>query len=206
MRRNLFLLIAFLATVAVNLSIRYDPSRPNTEYLPEMVHSIAYDSFSPNPNFPDGKTLQPPVAGTIPRNHLPLHYQASPEDAVRAGNELKNPWTAQQPSAVERGAFVYGVFCQPCHGSTGRGDGPVALRGFPPPPSLLAEKAVGLKDGQIFHILTYGQKNMPSYAGQLSREDRWKAILYVRSLQERERQEKAMAQQAAPDTVPARQP
>jgi mono/diheme cytochrome c family protein len=40
-----------------------------------------------------------------------------------------------------------------------------------------------MKDGQIFHILTYGQNNMPSYAGQISRDDRWKVIAYVRSLQ-----------------------
>ena len=40
-----------------------------------------------------------------------------------------------------------------------------------------------MKDGQLFHILTYGQNNMPSYASQLSRDDRWNAILYVRTLQ-----------------------
>ena len=40
-----------------------------------------------------------------------------------------------------------------------------------------------MKDGQLFHVLTYGQNNMPSYASQLSREDRWNAILYVRTMQ-----------------------
>lgn len=61
--------------------------------------------------------------------------------------------------------------------------GPVAQRGYPPPPSLLAEHAQKMKDGQLFHILTYGQNNMPSYAGQLSRDDRWNVVLYVRTLQ-----------------------
>jgi mono/diheme cytochrome c family protein len=55
----------------------------------------------------------------------------------------------------------------------------------PPPPSLVAGRALTLKDGQIFHILTYGQNNMASYASQIDREDRWRAILYVRSLQMR---------------------
>ncbi len=56
-------------------------------------------------------------------------------------------------------------------------------RGFPAPPSLVDQHAVILKDGQLFHILSYGQVNMASYASQLSWEDRWKVILFVRSLQ-----------------------
>jgi mono/diheme cytochrome c family protein len=84
---------------------------------------------------------------------------------------------------MERGAFVFRTFCVPCHGGSGRGDGPVALRGYPAPASLLAEKAIHMTDGQIFHVLTFGQKNMPSYASQLSEDDRWKVILYVRSMQ-----------------------
>jgi mono/diheme cytochrome c family protein len=51
------------------------------------------------------------------------------------------------------------------------------------PPSLLAEHALKMKDGQMFHVLTFGQNNMPSYASQLSREDRWSVIGFVRSLQ-----------------------
>ena len=58
------------------------------------------------------------------------------------------------------------------------------MHGFPPPPSLSAEKTLKMRDGQMFHVLTFGQKNMPGYASQVSAEDRWKAILHVRSLQE----------------------
>ena len=61
--------------------------------------------------------------------------------------------------------------------------GPVTQRGVPPPPSLLAPRAAQMKDGQLFHILTYGQNNMAAYGGQVSREDRWNVIAYVRSLQ-----------------------
>jgi mono/diheme cytochrome c family protein len=78
---------------------------------------------------------------------------------------------------------VYATFCQPCHGAGGKGDGPVALRGFPPPPSLLAGKAVSMDDAQIFAILTKGQGNMPSYASQMSAEDRRAAVAHVRLLQ-----------------------
>jgi hypothetical protein len=57
------------------------------------------------------------------------------------------------------------------------------MRGFPAPPSFLADHAMNLADGQIFHIVTYGQKNMPSHAAQVPAEDRWRVIAYVRSLQ-----------------------
>ena len=180
---NLLLLIGIAILGALNWMIRRDFSRPNLEFLPEMVRSIPYDSFSPNPNFQDGKTLQPPVPGTIPRGFLPLHYEATSQDAVRAGEELLNPYSREDQEALQRGALVYTNFCLPCHGATGRGDGPVIFRGFPAPPSLLSSRASGIKDGQIFHIITYGQRNMPLHATQLSREDRWKAILHIRTLQ-----------------------
>jgi mono/diheme cytochrome c family protein len=81
----------------------------------------------------------------------------------------------------ERGATVFTNFCQVCHGPLGLGNGPVALGGFPPPASLQAERAVQMKAGQMFHVLTYGQGNMPSLAAQLSEDDRWSVILHVRT-------------------------
>ena len=130
--------ILFLTCIAIigtlNWLIRRDFSRPNLEFLPEMVRSIPYDSFSPNPNFPDGKTLQPPVPGTIPRGIVPLHYEATSQDALRAGEELENPYSAENPAASQRGEVVFRNFCLPCHSEGGRGDGPVVHRGFPPPP------------------------------------------------------------------------
>jgi mono/diheme cytochrome c family protein len=180
---NLGLLAALLVTVALNLAFRPDPGRPNFEYFPDMAHSPRSNSFAPNQVFGDGKTLQRPPEGTIPRGFMPLHYQATPEDAVRAGVELVNPVASTDSDARERGAFVFSTMCQPCHGAGGRGDGPVAQRGFPPPASLVAQKTVDMRDGQIFHIITYGQANMPSYASQIAREDRWKVVSYIRWLQ-----------------------
>ncbi len=180
-RVNPALLVLLLGAVAANFLVRHDPKEPNSEFLPEMVHSTAYDAYAPNPNFADGKTLQAPVAGTIARGFRRPVFGPSPEDAVRAGEELKNPLDGPDPK--ERGAFVYQTFCLPCHGATGNGDGPVVLRGYPAPPNLRAEKTVSLKDGRMFHILTFGQKNMPGYASQLSEEDRWRVIAYVRTMQ-----------------------
>ena len=180
---NVVLLIAIAIIGALNWIIRRDFSQPNLEFLPEMVRSVPYDSFSPNPNFPDGKTLQQPVPGTIPRGFLPLHYEATSQDAGRAGEELLNPYSMQDTEALQRGERVYRNFCLPCHGPIGRGDGPVILRGYPAPPPLISNRAIRMKDGQIFHIITYGQRNMSPHATQIAREDRWKVILHIRTLQ-----------------------
>jgi mono/diheme cytochrome c family protein len=180
---NFALFLALLAVFGLDLALRPDPGERNVDFVPEMVTSVAAEPFSASPVFADGKTLQTPPAGAIVRGRPPLHYQATPADAARAGRELSNPFPAADAKAVARGATVYANYCQVCHGPAGKGDGPVAQRGFPAPPSLLAERAVGLPDGQIFHILTYGQGNMPPYAMQIGREDRWLAVLHVRELQ-----------------------
>lgn len=185
---NRLLLALLLMTAVASWAMKRDVSEPNYLYImDEMVHSVPYDAFAENPNFPDGKTLREPVPGTIAReDSLPLYYGATPEDALRAGLELENPFMAEDGAALKRGARNYNVFCLPCHGPTGRGDGAVAAPGRMPPMPLFSEKATVMKDGQMFHVLTYGQGNMPSYASQMSREDRWKTILHVRSLQAKE--------------------
>ena len=60
------------------------------------------------------------------------------------------------------------MYCSVCHDSRGDGQGPVVSRGMLPPPSLKASRALTLSDGELFHVLTYGQGNMASYAAQLS--------------------------------------
>lgn len=180
---NALLLTVLTGSLGVSLMLRSDPVRPNRRVPTNMADSVAYDSFAPNAVFEDGKTLQAPARGSIARGFLPLHYQAGPEDAARAGKELSSPFAVDPAAHLERGAAIYQSFCLVCHGAGGLGDGPVTRRGVPPPPSLLAENATRLSDGHMFHILTYGQNNMASYAAQISRDDRWRVILYVRSLQ-----------------------
>jgi mono/diheme cytochrome c family protein len=183
---NSVLFLALLVITALCWLVKErDVTRPNYDFVPEtqMAHAVAYDSFSPNPNFPDGLTLRSPPSGTIARGQLPLHYQSTPEEALRAGRELKNPFSEDDPERRERGNVVFANVCQACHGPIGEGNGPVTQHGFPLSASLLAERAVSMKDGQMFHILTYGQGRMPGLATQLTPEDRWCAILHVRMLQ-----------------------
>jgi mono/diheme cytochrome c family protein len=182
-RLNYVLLLVLAVVVAMNFLALPNPSQPNREFLPDMAHSPAYTSESANPNFPDGETLQRPVLGTLVQGQMPLHYAATDDEALRAGRELHNPLSAKDVHAGERGALVFQTFCTPCHGGGGQGDGTVALRGYPAPPSLVTGNTTKMPDGQLFHIITYGRVNMPSQSGLLSPQDRWAAILHIRSLQ-----------------------
>jgi mono/diheme cytochrome c family protein len=179
---NWALLIALAVSLLANVILRRDVAQPNIDILPDMAHAVAYTSFSVNPVLPGGKTLQPPVPGTLARGMERLHYTATAEDAVRAGRELHNP--LEPAAARTRGEAVYLNFCTPCHGPAMRGDGPVSLRGYPAPANLTSGKSLDVPEGQMFHILTFGQKNMPSHASQLTAKDRWSVIAYVRAAQQ----------------------
>ena len=78
---------------------------------------------------------------------------------------------------------MFEVFCVPCHGATGEGDGLVVEHGFPAPPTLLRARTRAMSDFQIFGIITNGSGGMPWYSAQIARDDRWKAVLYLRRLQ-----------------------
>jgi mono/diheme cytochrome c family protein len=171
-----------LAAALLPLGCGDDPTLPRREFVPEMVDSVPYDSFAANPVTRDGKTLQRPPEGTIPRGYYPFHYGDGPEEAAKAGNELKSPYETPTPADLARGSDMFGIFCTPCHGKGGGGDGPIIPK-FPTPPSLTAAHAKGLKDGTLYHIITRGQNTMPSYATQVLPDDRWKIVAHIRTLQ-----------------------
>jgi len=180
---NIGLAASLAGVVALNLILGNNPAKPNVEVVPDMAHSVSYQSYAANPNFADGRTLQTPVDGTIARGQMPLHFGASAEEALRAGKELKNPLGDDDKRAAQYAPLLYGHHCQVCHGPQGKGDGPVTLRGVPPPPSLLAPKALEMPDGQLFHVLTFGQGNMASYATHLTTDERWYVIVHIRGMQ-----------------------
>ncbi len=188
-RLNLVLVIALALVLALLMLTRVDHSQPNYQVNlgDDMTYSPAYTSFEVNNNFPNGRTLQAPVPGSIARGTQPFHFEPTPQDAIRAGEQLANPFdlsTEEGLASAERGKVVFQSFCTACHGGDGAGNGPVAKRGFPPPPSLLTGKSREMKDGQLFHILTYGQNSMPWFAAQLPPERRWDVINHIRQIQQ----------------------
>jgi mono/diheme cytochrome c family protein len=162
-----------------------DPSRRNLAYAPDMAESPALGTYEGEDRRGGARTLRTPVIGTVPRGALPLHYEPSEADAQRAALELQMPIPVADEPADVRVAQSFQAFCQPCHGRDGHGDGITIKRGFQPPPSLLTQRARDMKDGQMFHVLTYGQKLMPSHASQLSPDERWRLIKHIRALQAR---------------------
>ena len=91
---------------------------------------------------------------------------------------------------MERGRERFDVFCAPCHGLAGAGDGMVAKRAeelqegtWTPPASFHSELVRGRTDGHLFNTITNGIRNMPAYAPQIPVEDRWAIVAYVRALQ-----------------------
>jgi mono/diheme cytochrome c family protein len=145
--------------------------------MPDMARSPAYGAFAPNPITRDGLTLQRPVPGTIARGYQPFHYGPGEDEALRAGRELRNPHPATART-LEEGKTLYETYCLVCHGVRGRGDGPIAGK-IPPPPSFTSERVVRFPPGRIFHVVTLGSGRMPSYAAQLSPDERWKVVTYV---------------------------
>jgi mono/diheme cytochrome c family protein len=165
------LTVALLVSIALNIAVRRrgSPTMPPLEYFPDMVRTARYNAFEPNPNFADGLTLRVPPPGTIPRGLLPPASE--------------NPFTSDDRAALERGEEMFKAFCVPCHGATGAGDGLVVQHGYPAPPSLLTAGTLGMNDADVFSAITDGLGIMPSYGGQMAREDRWKTILHLRKLQ-----------------------
>lgn len=156
-----------------------DSQSPGWEFLPDMAHSIPYDTFAPNPV--TGQTLRAPAPGTVPRGRLPFPYGPGPEQAELAGLELTNP-VPPSPAALERGEVLFQRFCQVCHGPLGAGDGPVV----PPLPAPPAYDSPSVRDrpaGYVYHVITHGTGRMPSYAAQMSSADRWKLVHWLQVLQ-----------------------
>jgi len=182
-----------LAVITITASIVVtsckDKRSTGWEYAPNMYEHIAYDPDQPNPhNFKDGKTAQVPPAGTIPVGFVKFDYPNTRDGYELSSVEVKNALAITDKNMAD-GKALFDVFCYPCHGMSGEGDGPVTTHGFPPPPSYSKGQSSrggamkDLTDGKIYHTITYGNGAMGSYASQLSPEERWKVVMYVHHLQ-----------------------
>jgi mono/diheme cytochrome c family protein len=153
--------------------------QPGPEYMPDMARGPAYKAFAPNLATRNGITLQRPVNGTIKRGYQPFHYGKGEAEAVRAGAELDNPFHSTTP-VLAKGKALFEIYCLVCHGEQGKGDGPISSK-IPPPPSYRSDRVMGFAPGRIFHVITMGANKMPSYAAQLTPDERWQVVSYVRT-------------------------
>lgn len=143
-----------------------------------MWYQARIDSQSESNFFPNKFGMREPVNGTVAKGFIPYEFQGMPDSLVK---NLANP-LAVSKKVLERGQERFNIYCSPCHGYFGEGDG--RLKGqFPKPPTLHSVKVTNWPDGNIYHVITNGQNVMPSYAEQISRDDRWAIIHYIRALQ-----------------------
>lgn len=160
-----------------------DRTRSSTgwDYMPDMYYSEAYETYTPNENFSDGLTMRTPVEGTIPRGLVPFSYVKTDEDRILAGIEMSNPVDLSEES-IAKGKELYEVFCINCHGENGDGQGYLfTSKRYPyPPASLVNEKLVEVKDGEIYHSISVGYGIMGAHGAMIAQNDRWKIIHYIR--------------------------
>jgi mono/diheme cytochrome c family protein len=173
--------IGFLVVVSIIVSGTLYVTWNKLMYMTPYNWMMDQDKELPQQNstvFANGTSMQMPIEGTISRGSLPYPYKGQPELAAK---NLVNPLDFTEEN-LDLGKKKFTIYCSPCHGNFGEGDS--RLRGqFPNPPSLHSEKVRGWSDGRIFHVITEGQNVMPSYSSQLSREEKWATILYIRALQ-----------------------
>ncbi|MCS7074657.1 MAG: cytochrome c [Bacteroidia bacterium] len=185
--RTYILPVLSFAALSLLVSCSKDPTSTGLEYAPQMYHSIPLEPYSQrdyNPFFADGKNAQAPVQGTIARGKIDYGYPYpnTPEGYEKAGAELKNPLPFT-PENLEEGKRLYTLYCVHCHGEAGDGQGSIPAAGkFPPPPAYNGPLK-NLPEGKMYHTITYGKNLMGSHASQLSPEERWKVIFYVKTLQ-----------------------
>jgi mono/diheme cytochrome c family protein len=177
-------LVALLLLAVVLFSCKRDNNYTGRAYFPDMSHSYAFETYSSSPNFSDSVLMLLPVDGTVPRGIVPYRYAKTFDDQVRAGVELVNPFGPTN-EVLEQGRAKYEIYCMICHGDQGKGDGHLyASKLFPAKPTSLREDYVQNKpDGEIYHVITVGSLSglMGAHGSQISQDDRWKIVSYVKS-------------------------
>jgi len=159
----------------------------------DMHDQPRYKPFAQSDFFADRRSARPLVDGTIARGHLR-------DDAVlytgkAAGKPVDAFPVAVTAAVMARGQERFDIFCSPCHGRTGAGDGMIVRRGYRKPPTFHQDRLRQAAPGYTFDVITNGFGAMPDYAQQIPVRDRWAIVAYIKALQR--------SQNAAVGTVPA---
>ena len=161
----------------------------------DMHDAPRYEPLEASTFFADGRSERMPVANTVARGQLR-------EDSLLYEGKINGQLADQFPMAVTaevmaRGQERFNVFCSPCHGRTGQGNGMVVQRGFRAPPSFHEDRLRNAPAGYFFDVMTHGFGAMQDYAAQVPVADRWAIAAYMRALQ--------YSQHATVDDIPADQ-
>ena len=147
----------------------------------DMHDQPKYKPFRQSDFFADQRSARPLVPGTVARGSLR-------EDAVYFTGKVGSDFVAEipvkvTPALLARGQERFQIFCSPCHGRTGRGDGMVVRRGFKAPVSYHTDRLRTIPIGYFYDVMTNGFGAMADYAAQVAPADRWAIAAYIRTLQ-----------------------
>jgi mono/diheme cytochrome c family protein len=215
----IILTTAAMLPLALAAKARYTKSRePRIHLIGDMDWQPKYKAQRQNPVFADTRAQRVQVAGTIAVGELredEHYYRGRTEGNFARTFPFQLPPTSQ---TIERGQERYGIFCAPCHGMLGDGQGMVTKRAealiasgrgrgmaWVPPTDMTQAHIVAQPVGQLFDTITNGIRNMPAYGPQIPTEDRWAIVMYVRALQRRAAQTGAPAPEPAPAPAPPTQ-
>ncbi len=174
--------VACLLIAIVGCNRGRPSEQPPVHLISNMDEQPKYKAQEAGEFFADGMAMRHPPEGTIARGQL---YQ----DAAyfygkdSQGKPLKKSPIPTTMELLKRGQNRYDIFCSPCHGRIGDGQGMVSKRGMLPPPSFHDERLRVVEDGHIFDVISHGKGNMAPYRSQLRIEDRWAIVDYLRALQ-----------------------
>ena len=132
--------------------------------------------LSPSPFFADGRSERPLLENTVARGSIADDELFVPKES----NAFPLPLT---PELLKRGQERYKIFCTPCHGIQGDGNGMVSMRGMKHPPSYQDPRLLAVTNGYLYDVITNGFGGMLNYSAQIPPSDRWAIIAYVRALQ-----------------------
>ena len=193
--RYFFLAFALLVLTVMSVAgLRGSRSRqPPREIFPDMDRQLKLRPQTSARFFADGLSSRIPVAGTIPRSQ-PLRignqdvypFENHPVNTGRLSGGTN--WITANPLPVSaqrlaRGRERFQIFCSPCHGAQGTGQGIVSKYNWPVISNFHEQRIILQPDGEIFNTISYGKNTMSGYAEKISAADRWAIVAYVRALQ-----------------------
>ncbi len=154
-----------------------------------MYDQAKYKAYAPSELWEDGGASRPDVPGTQPHAYGEISGTSSGRVGIADADTLDRDEHARSnpyPVTLEwlhHGKDRFEIYCSPCHGPTGDGDGLVVRRGFPAPPSYHTDRLRAADDRHFFDVISKGYGIMYPYAARVSPQDRWAIVAYIRSLQ-----------------------
>lgn len=201
---SIVVILVALSWIPIALALRarvVKKTEPRFHIIQDMDNQPKVKAQSRLMLFADRRGMRPSVPGTVARGAV------IGDSALMLGKSNDESWVETNPmqvtlSLLERGRQRYEIYCSPCHGLAGNGDGMVAQRAdqlqegtWTPPTSFHTDLVRERLEGHLFNTISNGIRNMPSYGSQIPVDDRWAIVAYVRALQR--------SQNATIDDVPA---